>query len=395
MKKFVLLVMAALLAFAFSPAQHSFAQGKKVVRVTLIDENGSGEDGSAQLTDQGDGTTKVELIMLNAPEGAVQPAHIHKGTCANLDPAPQYPLESVTNGRSTTIVKASLTDLTNDKHAINVHESAQNPRRYVSCGNLPSGAAMSGGAMTMDQVMSTLIDQAMELEGTIKKKEADASQNAYDAFHTTFAANENDIKAKNADAQMKIEDAMHEVRDELQKGDFDGAFTAADQLVGAVKEAQGMMGGESMNAGGAMSMSDAMSKLQTQAHDLVRETINKDSDGSQRAYDAFHETFAANENDIKAKNPEAQMKIEDAMHEVRDAIKAGDFAKAATAADELEKEVKDAMGEMSIMSSPSMGGGDNMPGTGAADLPLTLAALSGLGLTLTLAGTALRRRTAK
>src|SRR4030081_254172 len=89
MKKVGIIVLLALVVLTFGPASHSFAQGK-VVRVSLIDENGSGEDGSAQLTDMGDGTTRVELLMLNAPDGSNQPAHIHKGTCATLDPAPAY-----------------------------------------------------------------------------------------------------------------------------------------------------------------------------------------------------------------------------------------------------------------------------------------------------------------
>src|SRR5438046_3157605 len=126
MKKLVNLGLVALVALAFGPASHAFANAAaqaKVVRITLIDENGSGEDGSAQLTDQGDGTTKVELLMLNAPEGAQQPAHIHKGSCTTLDPNPAYPLETVKEGKSTTIVKVSLADLTKEKYAINVHKS--------------------------------------------------------------------------------------------------------------------------------------------------------------------------------------------------------------------------------------------------------------------------------
>src|SRR5947199_2179209 len=118
MRKLAIILLLALVAFSFGPALHGYAQGK-VVRVSLIDENGSGEDGSAQLTDMGDGTTKVELIMLNAPEGAEQPAHIHKGTCANLDPTPAYPLNNVQDGKSTTIVKVDLDVLTKDKYAIN------------------------------------------------------------------------------------------------------------------------------------------------------------------------------------------------------------------------------------------------------------------------------------
>src|SRR5438477_3032328 len=107
MRKLTFVLLVALVALNLGSVSSSFAQGK-VVRVTLIDENGSGEDGSAQLTDQGDGTTKVELIMLNAPEGAQQPAHIHKGTCANLDATPAFPLETVKESKSTTIVKVTL-----------------------------------------------------------------------------------------------------------------------------------------------------------------------------------------------------------------------------------------------------------------------------------------------
>ena len=127
MKRLVNLGLVALVALAFGPAQHAFAgveAQSKVVRITLIDENGSGEDGSGQLTDQGDGTTKVELLMLNAPEGAEHHAHIHKGSCATLDPTPAYPLETVKGGKSTTVVTVSLADLTKEKYAINVHTSA-------------------------------------------------------------------------------------------------------------------------------------------------------------------------------------------------------------------------------------------------------------------------------
>src|SRR5215208_5198471 len=99
MRKTVLVALAAIIALMFGPGSATMAKPltqSKVVRITLIDENGSGEDGSAQLTDQGDGTTKVELIMLNAPEGDVQTAAIHEGTCANLDAAEVYQLEPVT-----------------------------------------------------------------------------------------------------------------------------------------------------------------------------------------------------------------------------------------------------------------------------------------------------------
>src|SRR5690348_8850839 len=221
MKKLAIVLFVALLAVGVAPLRQTAAAGK-VVRITLIDENGSGEDGSAQLTDQGDNTTKVELLMLNAPEGAVQPAHLHKGSCANLDPNPAYPLNSVTEGKSTTVVNVSLTDLTSEKYAINVHKSAAEISVYVSCGNLPVPTG-STGPLTLDQAMTTLIDQATELAGTIKKQEADASKNAYDLYHATFAANEGAIKTKSAATQAKLEDAMHGVNDALGAGNWDKA----------------------------------------------------------------------------------------------------------------------------------------------------------------------------
>src|SRR5437879_12338441 len=117
MKRLGTALLVALLALGFGPVSHSFAQGK-IVRITLIDENGSGEDGSAQITDMGDGTTKVELIMMNGPEGVDQPAGIHEGTCANLDADTVYSLDDVQDGQSTTVVKASLADLTRQKNAL-------------------------------------------------------------------------------------------------------------------------------------------------------------------------------------------------------------------------------------------------------------------------------------
>lgn len=380
MKKLGLLFMVALLSISFTVVTRGYAQGQKVVRITLIDENGSGEDGSAQVTDLGDGTVKVELIMMNAPEGAVQPAHIHKGSCATLDPNPAFPLESIKEGKSTSTLKTTLSELTKEKYAINVHESAANVARYVSCGNLPSAAVASGGTMTMEQVMSTLLDQATELAATAKKKEADASKNAYTAFHATFAAHENDIKAKDTASQTAIEDAMNAVNDELGKGDYDGAGAAADKLVDAVKGAQSKMmgstgastGTSTASAAAPTSLNDAVKQMQSQTQDIVRETVNKDKDGSQRAYDAFHTTFAANEDAIKAKNPEAQAHIETAMHEVRDAVAAGDLKKANTASNELVNEINDATREMSAMSASA---NDAMPGTGSGEMPAMLWAL--------------------
>jgi Cu/Zn superoxide dismutase len=104
-------------------------------------QNASGEKGTVTLTADGDKTI-VAVALTGAPASA-QPAHIHPGTCTNLNPAPKYPLTSLTNGKSTTTVDATLASLTAGGFAVNVHKSPDDLKDYVACGDLGM-AAMSG-----------------------------------------------------------------------------------------------------------------------------------------------------------------------------------------------------------------------------------------------------------
>ena len=105
-------------------------------KVDLKAQNNSNESGMATLTPAGD-STKVVLDVKGA-EGT-QPTHIHKGTCDKLDPKPAYPLSPVTNGKSETVVNASLDDLEKGGYAINGHKSAQDLKTYVFCGEIKAG----------------------------------------------------------------------------------------------------------------------------------------------------------------------------------------------------------------------------------------------------------------
>jgi hypothetical protein len=107
------------------------------VTIALSAQNGSGETGTATLT-QESGDVKVVVTLKNAP-AAAQPMHIHSGTCDKLNPAPAYPLESVTNGTSTSIVKGvTIDDLLAKPYAINVHKSTSDLATYVACGDIKS-----------------------------------------------------------------------------------------------------------------------------------------------------------------------------------------------------------------------------------------------------------------
>jgi hypothetical protein len=66
----------------------SLGFGGRSMEARLAPQNDSGESGTASLTKQGDTQTKVVLSVAGAPAGVSQPVHIHKGTCAKLDPNP-------------------------------------------------------------------------------------------------------------------------------------------------------------------------------------------------------------------------------------------------------------------------------------------------------------------
>ena len=63
-------------------------------------------------------------------------AHIHRGSCENLDPQPEYPLENVVDGKSTTEVNVAVEDLVDKGFAI-----ADVDRRYScpECGHEHEG----------------------------------------------------------------------------------------------------------------------------------------------------------------------------------------------------------------------------------------------------------------
>jgi hypothetical protein len=144
MKKLRILVLlvAAFAALSFGSARAD----DMTVTIMLGEQNASGETGTATLTDMHNGTTKVVLKLSggNAATTVSQPAHIHPGTCATLDPKPIYPLTNVVSGASETTVQVSVDDLLKGTYAINVHKSGPEASVYVSCGNI---VAMSSPGM--------------------------------------------------------------------------------------------------------------------------------------------------------------------------------------------------------------------------------------------------------
>ena len=85
-------------------------------------------------------------VMAQDLVGAPHPAHVHQGTCAELDPEPEYPLSEVEPVSpdaepgavevGVTSIDVSLDDLLAEPFAINLHESTENVENYIACGDV-------------------------------------------------------------------------------------------------------------------------------------------------------------------------------------------------------------------------------------------------------------------
>ncbi|MDQ3539505.1 MAG: hypothetical protein M3440_02355, partial [Chloroflexota bacterium] len=110
--------------------------------------NDSGVSGTATLYESGDQTI-VELSLEDTGEN--HPAHIHAGSCGDLQPEPEYPLQNVgPEGQSTSVVDASLADLIAGDFAIDLHLSPNELGTLIVCANIegepqvPSAAGTPG-----------------------------------------------------------------------------------------------------------------------------------------------------------------------------------------------------------------------------------------------------------
>ena len=114
--------------------QGNMAQDEVIV--VLNAQNNSGQSGTAVLKND-NGATRVTITLDGALVNIAQPAHIHLSKCATIGGV-AYPLNSVVNGQSETVVSAPLAQLiTAEQLSINVHKSAEDVKTYVACGDLP------------------------------------------------------------------------------------------------------------------------------------------------------------------------------------------------------------------------------------------------------------------
>jgi LPXTG-motif cell wall-anchored protein len=119
----------------------------------LVQQNNSGISGTATFTPSGGGL-RVELKVTGAGAGP-EPAHIHPGSCGQLDPTPQFTLSSVVNGSSTTDVQTTFQALAASPHAVHMHKSVDEVSVYVACADIkPTALPRTGQSESTTGLLS-------------------------------------------------------------------------------------------------------------------------------------------------------------------------------------------------------------------------------------------------
>jgi len=115
--------------------ENEMEENKEEVMMVLAEQNSSGQSGTATITET-NGGVRVVVQVTGALAEVAQPAHIHVNACANIGGV-QYPLTSLVNGYSETMLDVSMADLRAGLPlSLNVHKSVEEVSVYVACGDL-------------------------------------------------------------------------------------------------------------------------------------------------------------------------------------------------------------------------------------------------------------------
>jgi hypothetical protein len=129
------------------------------ITVALNELDVPGISGTADLTTTEDGGTRVSMELQGGELDGNHPTHIHDGkSCADFDPDPLYPLETVELSEvtqegisETTLHDVSLQSLLDGEYVILVHQSPEQLTTYLVCGDIGTGQRTSLTALELAQ----------------------------------------------------------------------------------------------------------------------------------------------------------------------------------------------------------------------------------------------------
>jgi hypothetical protein len=139
-------VAALLVAFALPGCggdEEEAEASEDALTLTLAEQAGSGQSGTATLAAEGDERTRV-VVELSNPPGPAQPSHVHSGTCDDIG-AIVAPLESVEGGNAESVVPMSLEELQRGDLIVHAHKSEAESKVSVACAEIPKADSGSRG----------------------------------------------------------------------------------------------------------------------------------------------------------------------------------------------------------------------------------------------------------
>ena len=92
--------------------------------IDIVEQNASGESGTAELTPNG-AQTDILISTGGLAAGVPNPAGIYKGTCGNISGEPAFELPTLEEGLSALTVDISLNDLLAGGYVIDIQKSAK------------------------------------------------------------------------------------------------------------------------------------------------------------------------------------------------------------------------------------------------------------------------------
>jgi len=140
------------------------------ITIDFTELNDSGVTGTATLYASG-GTTVVELDL--DATGEDHPAHIHEGTCDDIQPEPEYNLENVgEEGSSISVVDAPLDELIGGDYVIDLHLAANQLGTLIVCAGIEGEPANAGGTPVAvgrqgDPTVTATATESVTLEPTV------------------------------------------------------------------------------------------------------------------------------------------------------------------------------------------------------------------------------------
>lgn len=111
--------------------------GTKTIKMNPVDPQRYDQNGVVTFTENnGNVTVTINVDTPGDLSGSQQPAHIHFGGCPGVGDI-AYPLNTVINGKSTTVLDVSLDELRDQEPlAVNVHKSPTELDIYTTCSDI-------------------------------------------------------------------------------------------------------------------------------------------------------------------------------------------------------------------------------------------------------------------